>query len=96
LGWQRVAGGGADAAPFFRIFNPTTQGTKFDPTGAYVRRWVPEIAGLPNDWLHHPWEAPPQVLEAAGVTLGKTYPFPLVDHGAARKDALAAFARVKD
>jgi deoxyribodipyrimidine photo-lyase len=96
LGWQWVAGCGADAAPFFRIFNPTTQGTKFDPTGEYVRRWIPEIAGLPNGWLHHPWEAPPQVLEAAAVTLGKTYPLPLVDHGVARKDALAAFAQVKD
>jgi deoxyribodipyrimidine photo-lyase len=95
LGWQWVAGCGADAAPFFRIFNPTTQGTKFDPTGEYVRRWVPEIAGLPNEWLHRPWEAPSQVLEAAGVALGRTYPFPLVDHGLARKSALEALARVK-
>jgi deoxyribodipyrimidine photo-lyase len=96
LGWQWVAGCGADAAPFFRIFNPTTQSTKFDPTGEYVRRWVPEIARLPNDWLHRPWEAPSQVLEAAGVSLGRTYPFPLVDHGLARKSALEALACIKN
>jgi deoxyribodipyrimidine photo-lyase len=95
LGWQWVAGCGADAAPFFRIFNPTTQGTKFDPAGDYVRRWVPEIAGLPNEWLHRPWEAPSQALETAGVTLGRTYPFPLVDHGLARKSALEALASIK-
>jgi deoxyribodipyrimidine photo-lyase len=95
LGWQWVAGCGADAAPFFRIFNPTTQGTKFDAAGDYVRRWVPEIAGLPNEWLHRPWEAPAPVLEAAGVTLGRTYPFPVIDHAVARQAALAAFAAVK-
>jgi deoxyribodipyrimidine photo-lyase len=95
LGWQWVAGCGADAAPFFRIFNPTTQGTKFDPTGDYVRRWVPEIAGLPDEWLHCPWEAPSQVLDAAGVTLGRTYPHPLVDHGVARQAALEALDQIK-
>jgi deoxyribodipyrimidine photo-lyase len=95
LGWQWVAGCGADAAPFFRIFNPMTQGSKFDPTGEYVRRWVPELAGLPNDWLHRPWEAPPSVLESAGVRLGQTYPFPRVDHAVARKAALEALRRIK-
>jgi deoxyribodipyrimidine photo-lyase len=95
LGWQWVAGCGADAAPFFRIFNPTTQGTKFDPTGDYVRRWIPEIAVLPDDWLHRPWEAPPPVLAAAGVTLGESYPFPVVDHAEARKAALGALAEIK-
>jgi deoxyribodipyrimidine photo-lyase len=95
LGWQWVAGCGADAAPFFRIFNPTTQGIKFDGAGDYVRRWVPEIAALPDEWLHRPWEAPSHVLEASGVTLGRTYPHPLVDHTAARNAALAALATVK-
>ncbi len=95
LGWQWVAGCGADAAPFFRIFNPTTQALKFDPGGDYVRRWVPEIAGLPNEWLHRPWEAPPRVLEAAGVTLGSSYPQRCVDHETARRGALAALATLK-
>jgi len=92
LGWQWVAGCGADAAPFFRIFNPLTQGVRFDPAGAYVRRWVPELAALPDDWLHRPWAAPAGVLRAAGVRLGETYPHPLVEHAAARKSALEAFA----
>ncbi len=89
--WQWVAGCGADAAPFFRIFNPVLQGAKFDPGGAYVRHWCPELAGLPNDWLHHPWEAPPDVLGCAGITLGETYPRPMVDLAASRDRALAAF-----
>jgi deoxyribodipyrimidine photo-lyase len=95
LGWQWVAGCGADAAPFFRIFNPTTQGTKFDPEGTYVRRWVPELARLPNDWIHRPWAAPATILEAAGVTLGVQYPHRLVDHELARQEALTALAAVK-
>ncbi|OYU49286.1 MAG: deoxyribodipyrimidine photolyase [Rhizobiales bacterium PAR1] len=89
--WQWVAGAGADAAPYFRIFNPFTQGEKFDPKGAYIRRYVPELAGLGDDLIHRPWEAPPQVLARAGITLGTTYPKPLVDHGFARERALAAF-----
>jgi len=93
--WQWVAGCGADAAPYFRVFNPVTQGRKFDPEGAYVRRWVPEIAGLPDKHLHAPWEAPPEVLARAGVRLGETYPAPIVDHQAARKRALSAFEAVK-
>ncbi len=76
LGWQWTAGCGADAAPFFRIFNPVSQGEKFDPEGSYVRRWVPELARLPAAWIHQPWEAPPAVLAAAGVELGRTYPRP--------------------
>ena len=93
--WQWVAGSGADAAPYFRIFNPVIQGEKFDPEGAYVRRWVPELAGLPDSLLHKPWEASAEVLRAAGVTLGKTYPKPMVEHAAARAQALKAFDRVK-
>jgi deoxyribodipyrimidine photo-lyase len=96
LGWQWVAGCGADAAPFFRIFNPTAQATKFDSAGDYVRRWVPEIAALPNEWLHCPWNAPAKVLETAGVTLGRTYPHPMVDHAVARNSALAALSSVKN
>ena len=95
LGWQWTAGCGADAAPYFRIFNPISQGKKFDPDGAYVRRWIPELAKLSNDAIHCPWEAPPLELHAAGVTLGNTYPAPMVDHAAARDAALAAYARLK-
>lgn len=93
--WQWAAGCGADAAPFFRIFNPVTQGEKFDPLGEYVRRWVPELAKLPDKWLHRPWDAPEQVRSAAGVSLGKTYPRPIVDHALARQAALEAFADLK-
>lgn len=89
--WQWVAGSGADAAPYFRIFNPVSQGTKFDADGEYVRRWVPELKRLPDRWLHSPWEAPAEVRADAGVQLGKTYPRPIVDHAAARDAALGAF-----
>ena len=94
-GWQWVAGCGADAAPYFRIFNPVTQGEKFDPNGDYVRAWVPELAKLPAKYIHAPWTAPPDELARANVMLGKTYPLPIVDHAAARTRALAAFAEVK-
>lgn len=93
--WQWVAGCGADAAPYFRIFNPVTQGRKFDPEGCYVRRWVPEIAALPDAVIHAPWEASPEVLAEADVKLGENYPGPIVDHRAAREAALAAYERVK-
>lgn len=93
--WQWVAGSGADASPYFRIFNPVTQGERYDADGAYVRRWVPELANLPNSLLHKPWEADARALESAGVVVGKTYPHPIVDHAAARARALAAFAGLK-
>lgn len=93
--WQWVAGSGADAAPYFRIFNPILQGLKFDPNGDYVRRWVPELAGLTGEAIHKPWEADAAELKSAGVVLGQNYPMPIVDHDAARKRALAAFDRVK-
>lgn len=93
--WQWVAGCGFDAAPYFRIFNPILQGERFDKDGAYVRRWVPEIAGLPDKYLHKPWEAPPDILDAAGVILGDTYPEPIVDHPQARQRALDAHAAIK-
>ena len=94
-GWQWTAGCGADAAPYFRIFNPVLQGEKFDPDGAYVRRWVPELKRLPAAFIHKPWEAPALVLKDAGVVLGKTYPKPMVDHGKARDAALAAYGKIK-
>ncbi len=91
-GWQWVAGCGADAAPYFRVFNPVSQGEKFDPEGAYVRRCVPELATLDAKFIHRPWEAPQEVLRTAGVVLGETYPRPIVDHAFARKRALEAYA----
>ncbi len=96
LGWQWAAGCGADAAPYFRVFNPVLQGRKFDPRGAYLRRHLPELAGLPDEHLHAPWATPPAVLEAAGVRLGETYPRPLVDLKASRERALARFQRIKN
>ena len=93
--WQWVGGSGADASPYFRIFNPIAQGEKFDKTGGYTRRWVPELAGLPDKYLHKPWEAPDDVLLNAGVSLGDTYPEPIVDHKTAREDALSAYATLK-
>ena len=93
--WQWVAGSGADAAPYFRIFNPILQGEKFDPDGTYVSKWMPELARLPARLIHQPWEATPMELAAAGVTLGKTYPEPVVDHKAARARALAAYAKTR-
>jgi len=94
LGWQWTSGCGPDAAPYFRVFNPVLQGMKFDPDGAYVRRWAPELAGLENRWIYRPWEAPAETLRAAGVTLGRTWPHPVVDHAAARDRALAAHAHL--
>ncbi len=89
-GWQWIAGCGADAAPYFRVFNPTLQGQKFDPQGDYVRRWCPELAPLPDKYIHQPWAAPPLLLQEAGVKLGTTYPFPAIDHHEARSRALEA------
>ena len=96
VNWQWVAGCGNDPVPYFRIFNPVLQGEKFDPDGAYVRRWVPELAGVPDRFVHSPWDAPKSVLAESGVVLGKTYPTPIVDHKAARARALAALATYRD
>jgi deoxyribodipyrimidine photo-lyase len=95
-GWQWIAGSGADAAPYFRIFNPITQASKFDPNGDFVRKYVPEIANLPDTYLFSPWAAPADTLSAAGVHLGENYPRPIVDLKTSRLDALAAFAKLKD
>lgn len=93
--WQWVAGCGADAAPYFRIFNPVTQGQKFDPDGEYVRRYIPEIAYLPNKYLFSPWEAPELVLKESDVVLGSNYPYPIVDLKKSRELALEAFQSLK-
>jgi deoxyribodipyrimidine photo-lyase len=95
MNWQWVAGCGTDAAPYFRIFNPVLQGEKFDPDGRYVRQWVPEIAALPDAYIHKPWTSPQAVRLAAGIELQKHYPAPIVDHAMARRRALDAFARLK-
>lgn len=92
--WQWVAGCGMDAAPYFRIFNPLLQAARFDPDGAYVRRWVPELAGLPDAWVHRPFEAPESVLAGAGVVLGRTYPRPIADIRASQRRARETFARL--
>lgn len=92
--WQWVAGCGTDASPFNRIFNPTLQGQKFDPHGAYVRRWVPELTSLPDEYIHTPWEAPRAVLHFAKIRLGRTYPARVVEHATGRRLALAALKRV--
>ena len=94
-GWQWIAGCGADAAPYFRIFNPVTQGQKFDPDGIYVRKYVPEIAALPDKYLFNPWEAPGLVLKEAGIEPGTTYPKPVVNLKRSREAALEAFQSLK-
>jgi len=96
FGWQWAAGCGADAAPYFRIFNPILQSRKFDAAGEYIRRWVPELRALDNNAIHAPWLATVIALKGAGVTLGKHYPRPIVDHATARAAALAAFASLRE
>jgi deoxyribodipyrimidine photo-lyase len=93
--WQWVAGTGPDAAPYFRVLNPLTQARRFDPDGDYVRRWVPELAGLDDARVHAPWELGPLDLAATGIALGDTYPAPIVDHADARERALAAYATAR-
>lgn len=91
VSWQWVAGTGTDSQPFFRIFNPVTQGKKFDPDGRYVRQYVPELAALPDRWLHAPWDAPAAILDKAGIRLGQNYPAPIVGLDEGRDRALKAF-----
>lgn len=92
-GWQWTAGVGTDAAPYFRVFNPSLQGAKFDPEGAYVRRWVPELANVPLKYVHEPWTMPLSEQVKAGCRIGKDYPAPIVDHALARERTLAAYRR---
>ena len=96
MGWQWIGGCGADAAPYFRIFNPITQGEKFDSNGAYVRRYVPELAKLPTKFLHQPWELGDLELAGCGVVLGRDYPTPVIAHAKGRAQALAAFAQMNE
>ncbi|KUP09286.1 hypothetical protein Q73_03135 [Bacillus coahuilensis m2-6] len=95
LGWQWIAGTGTDSSPFFRIFNPITQGKKFDPDGEYIKRWVPELRGVPKEYIHDMTEAPSSVLNTAGVELGKNYPYPIVEHKEARQRALERYEKIK-
>ncbi len=95
MGWQWIAGCGADASPYFRIFNPITQSEKFDPEGLYIRQWIPELKSLSNEHIHKPWTAPKSVLEKAGIDLGITYPYPMIDHPLARERALSAYHSLK-
>ncbi|MGF1482746.1 MAG: cryptochrome/photolyase family protein [Opitutales bacterium] len=95
-GWQWAGGCGADAAPYFRIFNPMMQGDRYDPQGDYIRQYVPELAELPKSVIHQPWEASESQLGAAGVELGKDYPRPIIDHKAGRERALEAFEKLKE
>ena len=95
LGWQWTAGCGADAAPYFRIFNPVSQGERYDPEGSYIREWIPELSNLETKYIHKPWEAPESALKQAGIQLGKDYPLPIVDHSEQRKIALERFAKIK-
>ncbi|MEN8844529.1 MAG: deoxyribodipyrimidine photo-lyase [Lentimonas sp.] len=95
LGWQWSGGCGADAAPYFRVFNPIIQGQKFDPDGDYVKRYVPELAKVPSQFIHMPWEAPQNILEYAGVELGHDYPEPIIEHKKGRERALAALAQFR-
>ena len=93
--WQWIAGCGADAAPYFRIFNPITQGLKFDPDGSFIRKFVPELANVPTKFIFQPWEAPQTVLAESGVKLGEDYPEPIVNLKTSRDEALEAFASLK-
>lgn len=95
LGWQWTAGCGADAAPYFRIFNPVRQGESYDCQGTYVKRWVPELSSLPANLIHHPWDAPADVLKKAGIVLGRTYPERMINHDDARIRALAAYDQIR-
>jgi deoxyribodipyrimidine photo-lyase len=96
LGWQWAGGCGADAAPYFRIFNPITQSEKFDGGGEYIRRFVPELEKVPDSHLHKPWTMPPRMQEECGCRIGKDYPAPVIAHEDGRARALAAFAKIKE
>ena len=95
MGWQWIAGCGADAAPYFRIFNPIMQSQKFDTHGDYIRKWIPEISNLSDNDIHTPWNVDPMILKMAGIELGRTYPVPIVNHTIARETALDAYHRMK-
>ena len=93
--WQWIAGTGADAAPYFRIFNPILQGAKFDSDGKYTKKYVPELKNMPTKYLFEPWNAPPEILDSLGIELGKTYPKPIINYKHSRDKALEAFSEIK-
>jgi deoxyribodipyrimidine photo-lyase len=95
-GWQWTAGTGTDAAPYFRVFNPVTQGARHDPDGKHIRRWVPELANVPDTLIHKPWTMSAQEQRACGCVLKEDYPFPIVDHAAARERALEAYRSARE
>ena len=95
-GWQWVSGSGADAAPYFRIFNPIIQGQKFDPEGEYVKKFIPELKDLPSKFIHEPWKADSALLKKSDIKLGETYPLPIVDHKYARERALNKYAEIRN
>ncbi len=95
-GWQWTAGTGTDAAPYFRVFNPVLQGKRFDPDGAYVRRWVPELRDVPASRIHEPWRMSAEEQRAAGCVLGTDYPHPVVDHAERREEVLARYRAAGD
>jgi deoxyribodipyrimidine photo-lyase len=94
-GWQWCAGTGSDAAPYFRIFNPVTQGQRHDPEGAFVRKWLPALRNVPREYIHAPWTMPTDLQQRAGCRIGKDYPAPIIDHRVARQRALSAFREAK-
>ena len=94
-GWQWAAGTGTDAAPYFRIFNPTTQGERFDKNGRYIRQFVPELAAVPDTYIHEPAKLPPLLQKSSGCIIGKDYPYPIVNHKEARQRTLAAYKAIK-
>ncbi|MCA9945004.1 MAG: deoxyribodipyrimidine photo-lyase [Anaerolineales bacterium] len=95
-GWQWAAGTGTDAAPYFRIFNPTAQAKKFDPDGRYIRKWLPELADVPQKFIHEPWQMPESVQSSCGSRIGQKYPAPIVAHHEARERALAAYKNARE
>ena len=95
-GWQWTAGVGTDAAPYFRIFNPFLQGKKFDPEGMFVRKWVPELANVPQKFIHEPWKMPIEIQKQTNCIVGQHYPFPVIDHFQARDITLDAYKRAKN
>ena len=92
-GWQWSAGTGTDAAPYFRMFNPISQSRKHDPEGIYIRRWLPELGRVPNEYIHAPWEMPAEIQMQAGCRIGVDYPLPIVDHAQAKERTLHAYGR---
>ena len=93
--WQWVAGTGADAAPYFRIFNPVKQGQDFDGDGEYTKKYLPQLSNMPGKYLFNPWEAPKEILDDAGIKLGENYPYPIVELKSSRENALSSFAQIK-